>query len=169
MPGDKSISHRAVMFSAMAEGESKIYNCLMSEDVISTMNCFRQLGCDIVVDGAEITVVGKGYKGFVKPNSDLDAGNSGTTSRLISGILAAQKFDTTLIGDSSLSKRPMNRVINPLKEMGADIIPTADGTLPMTIKGTKGLLPIDYVMPVASAQVKSAVLLAGCIRKKEPV
>ncbi len=161
LPGDKSISHRSVMFAAMAEGESLVKNCLRSEDLISTMNCFRSLGCDIDSSDETIKIVGKGLSGFTKPAKPLDCGNSGTTSRLITGVLAAQNFETTLIGDKSLSMRPMLRVVNPLKEMGALISTTESGTLPLTIYPVDNLKAIEYTLPVASAQVKSAILLSG--------
>jgi 3-phosphoshikimate 1-carboxyvinyltransferase len=161
LPGDKSISHRSVMFSAMSNGVSTINNCLRSEDLISTINCFRALGCEIDSSEEEIRVIGKGFKGFKKPAKPLECGNSGTTSRLISGILAAQDFDTTLIGDQSLSKRPMKRIVDPLIQMGALLSTSSTGTLPLTISATNNLHAIEYQLPVASAQVKSAVLLAG--------
>ncbi|RJP74275.1 MAG: 3-phosphoshikimate 1-carboxyvinyltransferase [Ignavibacteriales bacterium] len=161
LPGDKSISHRAVMFSAMAKGVSTIENLSNAEDVNSTISCFRQLGCEITKTENLVRVVGKGYKGFTKPTEALNAGNSGTTARLLSGILAAQDFDSTIIGDNSLSQRPMKRVIEPLSKMGAKIKSSDALTLPMTIHPPKRLHPIDFEMNVPSAQVKSAVLLAG--------
>ncbi len=161
LPGDKSISHRAVMFSSLAKGESIVRNYLNSADVNSTINCFRELGCEITVEGADLRIKGKGFKGFTKPTKELDAGNSGTTTRLISGILAAQDFETTITGDASLSKRPMKRIVDPLTEMGAILKPSAEGTLPMTIYPSANLHSIEFDMNVASAQVKSAVLLAG--------
>lgn len=161
VPGDKSISHRSVMFASLAKGKSVISNCLRSEDLFSTINCFRALGCKIAIDDELITVEGRGYKNFVRPAAELDCGNSGTTSRLISGILAAQDFETTLTGDESLSKRPMNRIVKPLSAMGAVIKTSSDGTLPLTISPSDGLHPVEYELEVSSAQVKSAVLLAG--------
>ena len=161
LPGDKSISHRTVMFSAMAEGQSIIHNLLNSEDVNSTINCFRNLGCEIKNDGKKLIVNGKGYKGFTKPKIILDAGNSGTTARLICGILAAQNFSTEIIGDSSLSNRPMMRIVEPLSLMGANIKTSKVGTLPLLISRSNNFHNINYELPVASAQVKSAVLLAG--------
>lgn len=161
LPGDKSISHRSVMFSGLAKGKSIIKNLLVSEDVNSTRRCFQQLGCNIEQNKNTVVVYGRGFKGFSKPNKPLDAGNSGTTARLISGILAAQDFETTLIGDASLSKRPMRRIIDPLSKMGGKFEPTADITLPLIIKPAEKLLPLNYELPVASAQVKSAVLLAA--------
>lgn len=160
LPGDKSVSHRAVMFASLAKGKSLIHNCLDSEDVNSTIDCFKQLGCKIERKGSLVTVTGKGFRKFSKPGKDLYAGNSGTTSRLISGILAAQNFESTLTGDESLSIRPMKRIIDPLSLMGAELIATENYTLPLTIKPAE-LHPVKYEMEVASAQVKSAVLLAG--------
>ncbi len=161
LPGDKSISHRSVMFAAMAKGTSRIFNLSNGKDVISSKNCFRELGVEINAKENFVEVIGNGFKGFRKPNKPLDAGNSGTTTRLISGILAAQNFETTIIGDESLSKRPMKRIITPLTEMGAKISATDNFTLPITIYPVEKLLPIKYELPVSSAQVKSAVLLAG--------
>ena len=133
LPGDKSISHRAVMFSAMADGKSTVKNYLNSEDVNSTIECFRKLGCTIEQTKSELTIYGKGFGGFSKPDSALDAGNSGTTTRLISGILSAQGFESTIVGDASLSKRPKKRVVDPLSQMGAKIETSDLGSLPMTI------------------------------------
>lgn len=161
LPGDKSISHRAVMFSAMASGTSEIYNYLKSDDIYSSINCFRQLGCEIMEEKDRLIVHGAGYKGFDIPTNQLDSGNSGTTARLIAGILAAQEFKSTLVGDSSLSKRPMKRIVDPLKEMGAEFELNEKVTLPLTILPSKKLHSITYTLPVASAQVKSAVLLCG--------
>ncbi|PKL87654.1 MAG: 3-phosphoshikimate 1-carboxyvinyltransferase [Ignavibacteriae bacterium HGW-Ignavibacteriae-2] len=161
LPGDKSISHRSVMFASMAKGNSEISNCLRSEDLFSTINSFRALGCDIDTSSATIKISGKGVKGFTKPAGSLDCGNSGTTTRLISGILAAQNFETVLFGDASLSKRPMKRIVDPLLLMGANIESNEICTLPLKIKPVESLNSIEYALPVASAQVKSAVLLAG--------
>lgn len=161
LPGDKSISHRAIMFSALADGESVINNCSTSEDVESTIKCFRQLGCAISRNSNEILVLGKGYKGFKKPERILDAGNSGTTARLITGILSAQDFSSTIVGDKSLSRRPMRRIIDPLKQMGAEISASSQDTLPLIIKPSDSLRPIVYKLPVPSAQVKSSILLSG--------
>jgi 3-phosphoshikimate 1-carboxyvinyltransferase len=169
LPGDKSVSHRAVMFSAMAKGKSVVKNYLNSEDVNSTINCFRNLGCKIEQTDSELIIYGKGYKGFSEPSTFLDAGNSGTTTRLISGILAAQNFKTTIIGDASLSKRPMKRVVEPLKFMGAKIEPSKQGTLPITIYPSNNLHSVEFDMQIASAQIKSAVLLAGLHLEEETV
>ncbi len=160
IPGDKSISHRAIMFGSLAKGKTDITGFLTGDDCMSTISCFRKLGIDIEVNGENVTVYGKGLNGLTAPTEPLDVGNSGTTIRLISGILAAQDFDTTLNGDASIQKRPMKRVINPLTEMGANIDSTNDGYAPLTIHGSK-LHSIEYTMPMASAQVKSSILLAS--------
>jgi len=161
LPGDKSISHRAVMFSAMADGVSKIYNLSNGEDVKSSQKCFSQLGAEIRQEDGYVYVRGCGFKGFRKPLSPLDSGNSGTTARLISGILVAQDFECSLIGDESLSLRPMKRIITPLTAMGGKIQATENFTLPLRYFPSEKLSAINYELPVASAQVKSAVLLAG--------
>ncbi|NLT52204.1 MAG: 3-phosphoshikimate 1-carboxyvinyltransferase [Ignavibacteria bacterium] len=161
LPGDKSVSHRSVMFSALAKGKSTVYNCLQSEDLHATINAFRLMGCNIKEEGSTIFIEGRGFKGLQKPEKELDFMNSGTTTRLMSGILSAQDFESTIIGDASLSKRPMKRVIDPLTQMGAIIKSTGEGFLPMTIYPSANLHPVEYRLPVASAQVKSAVLLAG--------
>ena len=167
LPGDKSLSHRSIMFASLAEGKSIIHNCLNAADIESTIGCFRNLGCSITREGDKVRVVGKGFKGFVKPDCELYAGNSGTTARLISGILATQDFESTIIGDESLSKRPMKRIVEPLRLLGADIEASADGCLPLHFKPTKNLSPIEYNLPVASAQLKSAILLAGLHLEQE--
>ena len=169
LPGDKSISHRAVMLASLAEGSSIIKNCSNSEDVKSTINCFSQLGCRFVVTGDEIKITGKGFKGFSKPQEELFAGNSGTTARLISGILAAQDFETVITGDESLSCRPMKRIIEPLGLMGAKISANEKGTLPLLIKPSSNLHPIIYALEVASAQVKSALLLCAIHMEDESI
>jgi 3-phosphoshikimate 1-carboxyvinyltransferase len=160
LPGDKSISHRAVMFSSLANGSSEIYNCLMSEDVISTINAFKSLGCKIEITNKIIIIEGKGINGLQKPDNELYLGNSGTTTRLLAGILSAQNFPTVLTGDKSLSQRPMKRIIEPLHLMNADIT-AEDGHLPLRINPVEQLKNIEYELPVASAQVKSCILLAG--------
>ncbi len=160
IPGDKSISHRAVMFGSIAKGDTVITGFLRGDDCMSTISCFKKLGIDIDVTEDKVIVHGKGLKGLSAPAENLDVGNSGTTIRLISGILSAQNFDSTLNGDASIQKRPMKRVINPLSQMGADIESTNDGYAPLTIHGKK-LKAIEYTMPVASAQVKSSILLAS--------
>ena len=163
VPGDKSISHRAVMLGALSKGTSHITGFLNGDDCLSTISCFSQMGIEIETDGRNVTVHGKGLHGLKKPDNILDVGNSGTTLRLMTGILSAQNFMCGVTGDSSIQKRPMDRVIAPLSLMGADISGTSkNGKLcaPLTITGKK-LRSIEYMLPVASAQVKSAVILAG--------
>ncbi len=161
LPGDKSISHRAVMFASLAKGKSFIRNLSNGEDVNSTQKCFINLGINIETSKEGSTVSGNGFAGLKKSISPLDAGNSGTTTRLLSGILVAQNFESTIIGDDSLSNRPMKRIITPLSLMGGNIESSNDFKLPLKIFPAQNLHPIDYEMPVASAQVKSAILLAG--------
>ncbi|MFN3871971.1 MAG: 3-phosphoshikimate 1-carboxyvinyltransferase [Ignavibacterium sp.] len=158
--GDKSISHRAVFFSSMAEGKSVIKNISSSEDVKSTQRVFSELGVEFFNDNSDLIVKGKGKQKFKAPIVNLDCGNSGTTARLISGLLVAQNFSSVIIGDESLSKRPMKRVIEPLSLMGGKI-ESANSTLPLRIQPYDSLKAIEYNLPVASAQVKSAVLIAG--------
>ena len=161
MPGDKSISHRSVMFGALAKGDTEISNFLRGADCLSTISCFRAMGVDIEEKGENVLVHGKGLRGLRRPDGILDCGNSGTTTRLISGILAAQDFDVTLTGDESIQKRPMKRIIDPLSLMGAEIESVrGNGCAPLHITGAP-LHGISYSTPVASAQVKSAILLAG--------
>ena len=161
LPGDKSISHRALIFSALSEGESRIQNLPNSDDVNSTIRCLRDLGVEIRKDNNLITAIGKGFKGFRKPAEPLNAGNSGTTARLLSGILSVQNFQSTLVGDSSLSIRPMKRIIEPLSMMGTNIRSSDSYTLPLTFNPPSKINSIKYELPVPSAQVKSAILLAG--------
>jgi len=161
LPGDKSILHRTLIFSALANGESKITNLPQSDDIKSTINCLQQLGIQIKEKVNSTKVYGKGFKGFVKPDKPLNAGNSGTTARLLSGILAAQDFNSIIDGDGSLSKRPMMRIIEPLRLMGARITGSDENTLPLKFYATDHLNPITYELPIPSAQVKSAILLAG--------
>lgn len=159
--GDKSISHRAVMFSSISKGDNKISNFLMGEDCLSTISCFRKMGVDIQIDGKDVYVKGNGLYGLKRPKEILDVGNSGTTIRLMMGILAGNKFDATLIGDNSIAKRPMKRVTDPLRLMGCNIEGKDDANyIPIKIYGGD-LKAIDYHMPVASAQVKSALILAS--------
>jgi len=167
LPGDKSISHRAVIFSCMAEGISEIENLSNGEDVRSTLKCFSELGVKSMWEGEKLIIEGKGYKNFNAPSNNLDAGNSGTTARLLAGFLSAQPFESTMIGDESLSQRPMKRVIEPLSMMGAKFSATPKLTLPLTIHHAEKLAPITYEMPVASAQVKSSLLLAGLHLEEE--
>ena len=161
VPGDKSISHRSIMFGAISEGLTEVTNFLQGADCLSTISCFKKLGIEIENTTEKILVHGKGIRGLSAPASILDAGNSGTTTRLISGILAGQDFSCTLTGDASIQKRPMKRIIEPLSLMGADIRSIREnGCAPLQISGRK-LSGISYSTPVASAQVKSAILLAG--------
>lgn len=161
VPGDKSISHRAVMFGALAEGTTTIHGFLKGADCLSTIDCFRKMGIQIEEKDQTIYVHGKGLHGLNESKEILDVGNSGTTTRLISGILAGQNFPSVLSGDASLNARPMQRIMTPLSMMNADITSCKDnGCAPLTIKG-KPLRAIHYESPVASAQVKSCVLLAG--------
>ncbi|MCE5194079.1 MAG: 3-phosphoshikimate 1-carboxyvinyltransferase [Nitrospiraceae bacterium] len=160
-PPDKSISHRAIMISAISDGRSRIKNFLRAEDTLSTLNAFKKLGIDISEIKDEIIINSRGFRGLKESADIIDCGNSGTTIRLLSGILAGNSFISTLTGDASLRKRPMARVIKPLREMGADITAQADDIYPpIVIRGGK-LHSIDYQMPIASAQVKSSILFAG--------
>jgi 3-phosphoshikimate 1-carboxyvinyltransferase len=161
VPGDKSISHRALMIGALADGTSEIHGLLDAADPRSTMHCLRKLGIEFERVGATLKVKGKGLHGFRASLNTLDAGNSGTTMRLLSGILAGQPFSTTITGDDSLRRRPMKRIIEPLSQMGATIESTPEKTAPLCIRGMFPLRPINYQMQIASAQVKSAILLAG--------
>ncbi len=160
VPGDKSISHRAVMFGALAQGTTHITGFLMGEDCLSTIDCFRKMGVAIEVSEQEVVVHGVGLHGLQSPAETLYTGNSGTTTRLLSGILAGQDFSCTMTGDASIQKRPMGRVIKPLREMGAQIDGVDGNFCPLTLGGGQ-LHGISYTLPVASAQLKSAVLLAG--------
>ena len=167
LPGDKSISHRAVIFSCMAEGISEIENLSNGEDVRSTLKCFSELGVTSKWENEKLIIQGKGFKNLIAPKNNLDAGNSGTTARLLAGFLSAQPFESTMIGDESLSQRPMKRVIEPLSLMGAKLTAAAQLTLPLTIHPPEKLSAITYEMPVASAQVKSSLLLAGLHLEEE--
>ncbi len=161
VPGDKSISHRSVMLGALANGTTRISHFLPSADCLSTISCFRKMGADIrIIDDEHIEISGCGLKGLKAPSDVLDTGNSGTTTRLITGILAAQPFDCVVNGDSSIQRRPMKRILTPLAMMGADIASTEGGRCPLSIHGT-ALNGIKYELPVASAQLKSCLLLAG--------
>ena len=161
IPGDKSISHRAIMFGSLAEGTTRITNFLEGADCLSTISCFRKMGINIENTEGEILVHGKGLHGLSAPSETLDVGNSGTTTRLISGILAGQDFVSELTGDASIQKRPMKRIMEPLSLMGADIVSVnGNGCAPLAIHG-KALHGIHYTSKVASAQVKSSILLAG--------
>ena len=162
VPGDKSISHRALMLSALAVGESRISGLLEGEDVLATATAMRAMGANIERAGeGNWTVNGVGVGGLMQPSGALDMGNSGTSTRLLMGLVASHRLTVTFIGDASLSKRPMGRVIDPLSEMGAEFTASLGGTLPLMVRGLVPAVPISYCLPVASAQVKSAVLLAG--------
>lgn len=161
VPGDKSISHRCIMFGSIAEGTTEIHNFLPGADCLATIRCFRALGIDIRQEGSTVTVHGKGLHGLSAPSHILDVGNSGTTTRLLSGILAGQPFESRLSGDESLNSRPMKRIIDPLTQMGADITSIlGNGCAPLCITPSR-LHGIHYNSPVSSAQVKSCILLAG--------
>lgn len=168
VPGDKSMSHRAVMFSSIANGTSHVKGLLEGEDVMATLAAFRAMGVEAEgPDNGDLTVHGVGMHGLKQPEGDLDMGNSGTAMRLMSGILAAQKFSSKLVGDESLTGRPMRRVTVPLEAMGARCATDDNGCPPIHIRGTEKLEPIDYKLPMASAQIKSAVLLAGLYAEGE--
>ncbi|MEW4354144.1 3-phosphoshikimate 1-carboxyvinyltransferase [Streptococcus pneumoniae] len=162
VPGDKSISHRSIMFGSLAQGVTKVYGILRGEDVLSTMQVFRDMGVKIEDKGDVVEIHGVGFDGLQRPTKPLDMGNSGTSIRLISGVLAGQDFEVEMFGDDSLSKRPMDRVTIPLRQMGVSISGQTERDLPpLTMKGTKALQPIHYQLPVASAQVKSALIFAA--------
>lgn len=162
VPGDKSISHRSIIFGSLATGETKVYDILRGEDVLSTIQVFRDLGVSIQDDGDVIRIQGVGFHGLQAPTAPLDMGNSGTSIRLISGVLAGQDFAVTMVGDDSLSKRPMDRVAIPLRQMGVEIAGQGERDCPpLHEKGTHQLQPIHYHLPVASAQVKSALIFAA--------
>jgi 3-phosphoshikimate 1-carboxyvinyltransferase len=169
VPGDKSISHRAIMLAALAEGRSRITGFLRGEDCLATLAAFRSLGVRIEETNAgEVVVEGTGMHGLRPPSGALDLGNSGTAMRLMAGVLAGQPFEATLVGDASLMQRPMERVAVPLRLMGAEI-ETRGGKPPVRIRGARPLAAIDYAMPIASAQVKSAVLLAGLYARGQTI
>lgn len=162
VPGDKSISHRSIIFGSLAKGETKVYDILRGEDVLSTIQVFRDLGVSIQDDGDVIRIQGVGFQGLQSPTAPLDMGNSGTSIRLISGVLAGQNYAVTMVGDDSLSKRPMDRVAIPLRQMGVEIAGQGERDCPpLQEKGTHQLHPIHYRLPVASAQVKSALIFAA--------
>lgn len=170
VPGDKSISHRAIMFGSIAEGITEVSGFLQGEDALATLNTFRSMGVEIEgpVDG-KVRIHGVGMRGLTPPQQALDMGNSGTTIRLLAGLLAGQGFELTMVGDASLSKRPMRRVTEPLALMGAKISTAEGGTPPLTLHADNQLKGIDYKLPMASAQVKSCVLLAGMYAEGETV
>lgn len=161
VPADKSITHRSIMLSSLATGKSYIKNYLKSDDCLMTMNAFKQMGVNIEQKEDSLTIIGAGINGLKSPVKEIYAGNSGTTTRLLSGVLSGQNFSSTITGDESLSKRPMKRVIEPLTLMGVDIKAKENNFLPMTILSNGKLNAINYKSPVASAQVKSCILFAG--------
>jgi len=167
-PGDKSISHRYAMIAALAEGASELRHFAAAADCHSTLDCMKALGAEVKVDKDSVRITGHGLRGLKGTRRALDAGNSGTTMRLLAGILAGQAFTSQLTGDSSLQKRPMKRVVGPLRQMGADIRARDDNFAPLEIRGGR-LHAIDFKMPMASAQVKSAVLLAGLFAEGETI
>lgn len=169
VPGDKSISHRSIMLGSLAEGTTQVSGFLQGEDCLCTLQAFRNMGVQIEgpSDDGKVTIQGVGLQGLKAPSTDLDMGNSGTSMRLMSGLMSGQAFDVCMTGDSSLSKRPMKRVTVPLAEMGARIDATAQGTPPLRVHGGSQLKGIHYDMPMASAQVKSALLLAGLYAEGE--
>jgi len=161
VPGDKSISHRSVFFGSIAEGTTEVTGFLEGEDNLSTISAFRLMGVDIIRDGDRVTIKGKGFNGLLEPSDIIDAGNSGTTTRLLTGLLSSLPFFSVITGDASLKKRPMKRVVEPLLKMGASIAGRKDASLlPLAITGRK-LKGIRFESPIASAQLKSAILLAG--------
>ncbi len=161
VPGDKSISHRALMLGALATGRTTIKGLLEAEDVLNTAKAVTALGAPAVKSGDTWTVTGRGSGGLAQPAGPLDFGNAGTGTRLMMGVIAGHDITVELTGDASLSRRPMGRVLKPLRQMGLETIPEGKETLPLTIRGSSRLVPIEYMLPVASAQVKSAILLAG--------
>ena len=165
VPGDKSISHRAIMLASLANGNSEISGFLEGEDCLATIEVFKKMGVNISKNEEKFVVEGRGLHGLASPSSPLDFRNSGTSVRLCSGVLAAQQFSSTLLGDSSLSSRPMTRITEPLELMGANTISTEEGTLPIRIEPVESLKSIKYSLPVASAQVKSCILFAGLYSK----
>src|ERR1700740_436572 len=168
LPGDKSISHRYAMLAALADGTSDLRHFSSAADCRSTLDCLSALGAAVKIDGDAVRVTGRGTGGLQSSWRALDAGNSGTTMRLLAGILAGQQFTSKVTGDASLQKRPMKRVVNPLRQMGADIRARDDNFAPLEIHGGR-LHAIDFQMPRASAQVKSAVLLAGLFANGETI
>jgi 3-phosphoshikimate 1-carboxyvinyltransferase len=160
LPGDKSISHRCAMIASLAEGASKLVNYSTGADCHSTLGCVRALGIEVGEQGTTVTIEGRGLDGWKRPEPDLDAGNSGSTIRMMAGLLAAQPFDSRIFGDDSLSRRPMGRIIKPLEQMGAHIEARENQFPPLAIHGTP-LRAIDYTLPVPSAQVKTCVLFGG--------
>lgn len=168
LPGDKSISHRYAMISSLAEGTSKISNYSTGADCHSTLGCIRALGIEVEESGTNVTIHGRGLHGWKQPSTDLDAGNSGSTIRMMSGLLAAQPFTSRIFGDESLSRRPMKRIMVPLAQMGARIEARDNSFPPLTIHGGP-LHPIDYTLPVPSAQVKTCVLFGGLFAEGQTI
>lgn len=171
VPGDKSISHRAIIFGSISKGETIVNNILLSEDTLNTIQCFMEMGIEFDIDekNNRVKIMGKGLGGLREPKKPLDCGNSGTTMRLLSGLLVGQKFKSLLIGDDSLSNRPMDRIIVPLAKMGGNIKGVQNKYPPLEIGPSEQLNGIIYELPVASAQVKSAILLASIYSKGESV
>ena len=170
VPGDKSISHRSIIFGSLAKGVTTVRDILRGEDVLSTMQVFRDLGVQIEDDGNLVKIHGVGFEGLQAPKNKLDMGNSGTSIRLISGVLAGQDFEVEMFGDDSLSKRPMDRVTIPLRQMGVEIAGRTERDLPpLKMKGSRELQPIHYQLPVASAQVKSALIFAALQAQGESI
>jgi 3-phosphoshikimate 1-carboxyvinyltransferase len=167
VPGDKSISHRSIILSSIAQGTTRVSGFLEGEDSLNTLNAFRAMGVPIERDASQILVKGVGLHGLQKPDGFLQMGNSGTAMRLMLGLLAGQTFDSTLVGDDSLSKRPMNRVIRPLQEMNANIESQPGGMAPLQVHAQSNLQAIRYEMPIASAQVKSCIMLAALYAEGE--
>jgi 3-phosphoshikimate 1-carboxyvinyltransferase len=160
VPGDKSISHRALMFGALATGRTRVSGLLEAEDVINTAHAVTALGAPAAKQGDVWEIIGRGAGGLAQPAGPLDFGNSGTGTRLMLGLIAGHPIEVSMIGDASLSRRPMGRVLNPLRQMGLEVVDNKD-KLPLTVRGTDQLVPMEYTLPVPSAQVKSAILLAG--------
>ena len=170
VPGDKSVSHRSIIFGSLAKGVTTVHDILRGEDVLSTMQVFRDLGVQIEDDGNLVKIHGVGFEGLQAPKNKLDMGNSGTSIRLISGVLAGQDFEVEMFGDDSLSKRPMDRVTIPLRQMGVEIAGRTERDLPpLKMKGSRELQPIHYQLPVASAQVKSALIFAALQAQGESI
>ena len=167
IPGDKSISHRSIILASLAEGGSRIYGLLEGEDCLATIEVFKKMGVSISLKDGICLVDGKGIEGLKEPDQVLDFGNSGTSVRLCAGLLSAQRFSSVLIGDESLSTRPMQRIVDPLTAMGANISASDEGTLPISINSVQSLQSIEYSLPVASAQVKSCLMLAGLFAEGE--
>lgn len=166
LPGDKSVSHRAGMLAAIANGKTRISNLAIGADCAATLDCLTKLGVNVERDGTSVNIIGSGKYGLQPPSHNLDCGNSGTTMRLLAGILAGQNFTSSLVGDASLESRPMERIIEPLTAMGASILSNASHA-PLTITGSNALRAIEYDLPIASAQIKSSILLAGLYARGE--